>query len=286
MFRESAEKEQELYQSVARAGTLLLQIGDAANKQDETKSSSNCSFVKSCEIDEDRPKQVILQEEQAQNDQQSVPSLGKPMQERTVGIEEPSNLSEELELNVRIQGMSLTEALADAQRSLSSSPGRTESIKSEDYVYVDESQDSGPMISPETSQNNLAKAEYESIIGSSYKEIASCIGESSDILYKELETEAIHSSPLKDPSSSRRKMSDGTVGSSSEVSGPSNGSVEQGTVSDKWEIGFRQFMACVLSEPSLVDFFEQRYDLKDALDKAKHDGLQTCSKSTDDSLID
>ena len=289
LFRESADKEQELYQAVARAGTLLLQIGDAARQEEETKSSSDSSFVKSYEIDEDKPvsseqQSVFSTQTQLPNsatrvrssDQQSI----KPDNSETSPND---NIPDDLGLNIRVQGMTLAEALADAQRSLSSSPGRAESIKSEDYVYVDDSQES--KASSEISQNNFARTEYEGMIGSSYKEIASCIGDSPEIIYKELETEATQSSPLKKSEKvAGQKVSDLTLRTSRVVPGASDTPVDSGTVSDKWKVGFRQFIACVLSEPSLVEFFEQRYDLKDALENAKSEGLQT--KSSDDSVLD
>lgn len=289
MFRESADKEQELYQAVARAGTLLLQIGDAANEDDETRSYSNPSFGKCCEAGSDSHLPIQATDNQPHNELHDSASFGK------LAVEKPddtgltmsggSRMPEDLGLNVRVQGMTLAEALADAQRSLSSSPGRTESIKSEDYVYVNESQESGSRTSPETSQENVGKTEYEATVGSSYKEIASCIGESPDSLYKEFGNETTQSSPLSRPGNLMvQRTSERSIGASAVVSERPSSTGDPGTVSDKWSVGFRQFIACVLSEPSLVEFFEQRYDIKNELDRASSESL--LSKSPDDSTLD
>ena len=273
LFRESADKEQELYQAVARAGTLLLQIGDAANQEDPPRPSSESSLGKSCESDDYRPMRVDFTKKPLDSDQQGFSLVGKQVASDSDASSNDIIIADEPELNVQVQGMTLTEALADAQRSLSSSPGRDENVKSEDYVYVDNGQEY--RTSPAVSQN-VAKADYDGMTGSSYKDIASCIGQAPDVLYKEDENETAKSS----------KSLELPIETSSCRPRTANATTDPGTVSDKWEVGFRQFIACVLSEPALSEFFEKRYDLKAILDKAKHEGLQTCTTSMDDSVLD
>jgi len=274
LFRESADKEQELYQAVARAGTLLLQIGDAANQEDPPRPSSESSFGKSCESDDYRPMRVDFSKKTLDSDQQGLSLVGKQAASDSDASLNDVIIADEPELNVQVQGMTLTEALADAQRSLSSSPGRDESVKSEEYVYVNSGQEY--RTSPAVSQNGVAKADYGGMTGSSYKDIASCIGEAPNVMYKGDESETAKSS----------KSLELTIETSSCKPRTANATTDPGTVSDKWEVGFRQFIACVLSEPALSEFFEKRYDLKAILDKAKHEGLQTCTTSMDDSMLD
>ena len=262
LFRESADKEQELYQAIARAGTLLLQIGDAANQDVVSEAPSESSFVKSYGADDCKSK-------------------GSTDKTGDSDVSSSDICPDEPKLNIQVQGMTLTEALADAQRSLSSSPGKDESVKSEEYVYVDDSEEDRT-----SSQSNIARAEYEGMTGSSYKEIASCIGQSPEMMYKEIEPEA-QSSPLKIcKDDTKERVSQLSIRISSSSSETSTAPADPGGVSDTWAVGFSQFIACVLSEPALAEFFEQRYDLKDTLDKAKNEGLQALSKSLDDSMLE
>ena len=304
-----------MYQAVARAGTLLLQIGDAAS-QDENSTSASDLASASKQLDfsgnvESKgttlafdPKQestdVKLIDPAAREtdatargddiverqDDQSIlkqamdarPELA-PKADGSISPASPrSDSPEDLELRVAVRGMSLTEALADAQRSLTSSPGRTESIKSDDFVYVDSNNEAM------TSANNLKRTESETVYGSSYKDIASCIGDSPEILYEDFESgisasvsseggETIMATPI---SIEKRETRVEPL--------PSQASGEVGAVNENWCIGYRQFIACVLSEPFLVEFFEQIYDLRDALQKAASEGIHGSSRSPDDSF--
>ena len=288
MFRESADKEQELYQAIARAGTLLLQIGDAAIKEDAPISPSETSFARTFVVDDCKPAQLNSSKKPASTGKQHLRLFSKHSLEKAVEFDGSSNdntIPDELELNIQVEGMTLTEALADAQRSLNPSPGHGEAIKCEDFVYVDDSHEEG--VSPEVSQSNFSRVEFEGMTGSSYKEIASCIGDSPEMIYREFENEATQSSSLQiSEESTKQRFLKHPLGASSSDYGISIAPSDPGTVSDKWEVGFRQFIACVLSEPALSEFFEQRYDLRDILDKAKSEGLQTCQKSLDESLLD
>lgn len=315
MFRESSDQEQELYQAVARAGTLLLQIGDAAS-QDENGTSASDLASASKQLDfsgnvESKSVTLAFDEKQgssdvkllelaaresdaaargddisARQDDQHIlkqamdagPELAPKAEESISSASPRSESPEDLELRVAVRGMSLTEALADAQRSLTSSPGRTESIKSDDFVYVDSSNEAM------TPGKNLKKTESETVYGSSYKDIASCIGDSPEILYEDFESgilasvsseggETIMATPI---SIEKRATRVEPL--------PSHASGDVGAINENWCIGYRQFIACVLSEPLLVEFFEQTYDLRDALQKAASEGMHGSSRSPDDSF--
>lgn len=278
-----------MYQAIARAGTLLLQIGDAAKTEDISRSPTASSFTGSFVVDDCKPTELNSCKKPANTAKQKLGIFSKHSIEKAVDFDDSSSndnpILDEPELNVQVQDMTLTEALADAQRSLTSSPGHDEAIKGEDYVYVGDSKEERTSL--EVSQSNVARAEYEGMTGSSYKEIASCIGESPEMIYREIENEAAQSSSLQiSEESAKQRLSKRPLGASSSDSGTSIAPSDPGTVSDKWEVGFRQFIACVLSEPALSEYFEQRYDLKGILDKAKIEGLQTYQKSLDESLLD
>ena len=290
MFRESSEKEQELYQAVARAGTLLLQIGDASCQENQEYVSSSVEWP----VNEPRDSKAVQRNssDKLLNTSGSVKSSGETSltknalssgeTEKAGGSDTSASdnvTPEELELNVAVRGMTLAEALADAQRSLSSSPGHTESVKSEDYVYVDDSQGSEPRISPEASQANLGSAELEAV-GSSYKEVASCLEESSEIPHPYIGTESASIKCAADSENAAETELKYEVKPSSDRI-PSNVTAQK-----NWIICFRQFVACVLSEPCLVEFFEQPYNLDEALGKAVAEGMRRSISTGDDSLLE
>lgn len=47
---------------------------------------------------------------------------------------------------------------------------------------------------------------------------------------------------------------------------------QAGTVDYDWRIRYRQFLACMLSEPILIEYFEKPFNLIGAIEKYKHDG--------------
>eukprot|EP00794_Sanderia_malayensis_P016811 gene16811-18507_t len=273
LFRETRDKEQELYQAVARAGTILLQIGDAVsqecNEDQQTADTGSPIKMFQLETNEDNDDEVsglgLIDEtgskEDLNPDQSQDTNLANPTNPTN-----PTNPVEDIGLNVAVKGISLTDALADAQRSATSSPCKPESIPSDDYFYVSDS---------------LQKEAMDDVrlCGSSYKELATSFGReemfdknieltSLDIVSNSSGVSSVRPKNLKMP----RPMS--------------SASIESTAMCDKWRIRYRQFIACVLSEPSLVEFFEGTHDLADVLQKAKNEGLQSCSRSPGNRLLD
>ena len=62
--------------------------------------------------------------------------------------------------------------------------------------------------------------------------------------------------------STPKKVSSGSHSSSTSGAGP-----EAGTLDRDWRIRYRQFLACMLSEPVLIDYFEKPFEMSEALEK-------------------
>ena len=177
-------------------------------------------------------------------------------------------------LNVAVKEMSLADALAEAQRSLSSSPGNSGSVKSDDYIFVGNQERNGA--------GQLEVDQGENLVGSSYKEIDWDFGENNS--YSDLGVSPMGSSPAKcDAENGRHNQSTidksshlprpKTLQSSPKVTHPSSSSSQAGLVNQEWKIRYKQFVSCVLSEPTLVEYFEQEHDLSEVLKRVKTEGL-------------
>ena len=122
-------------------------------------------------------------------------------------------------------------------------------------------------------QNKPEASGSDTLYGSSYKHIGSFIEEPGDF-----GSDDLASGDMTDAGASKDIAIDAAPKSRpSSLEMPrisSNASLETGLVNDKWRITYKQFIACVLSEPDLMDFFEETHNLTEALHMAKNEGMQ------------
>lgn len=285
LFRE-LPNEQQMYQAIAAVGNILLKLGEFGEEHGATTpvdinapknvSDSN-DFEKSSES-RSLPEGVTTSSELAAStalpkDSNIVNSYDSEKSSESASLPEGVTASSELASSALLK-----EVLADAaQSSESSLSSPVRSTTGDDYVLV---QNDDGFSSPE----NLDVDRDE-------------VSENLSNLYLKLEntkiTSASASSTSENPgdiSASGYNVNIPGLGDVSAVFEPDAGSSEAelqdldgrqspGVIDSHWSISFEQFLASMLTEPYLVNYFEQQIDVLERLKRLKTEGINSFKAS-------
>lgn len=290
LFRD-LPNEQELYKAIASVGTLLLNLGELSAPDTRFENSSNL-----CNSTVDNPS-----------------TLSKPVGDNSSNRPEPvhsmSNHLDSSNSSHRLLGQSpssgsplsdsgsvqrrLCEALADAatdcspgsrernanddefirvgsEDSLLSSP---EVIDLDDEAKLNVQIDSDRMLSATSEKTTISsdRAPCDSETFTNGHEVSDHSAKDSETLTKTVENLTDHECE-KDGSSSFERVGNGTrdVKESEETERRRS----TGNVDPYWCITFEQFLASVLTEPLLVEYFEEQTNIEEIINTVKTEGVR------------
>lgn len=285
LFRE-LPNEQQMYQAIAAVGNILLKLGEFGEEYGATtpvdintpKNVANGSDFEKSSESTSLPEGVTTSSELASSsgllkDSNIVDSYDSEKSSESASLPEGVTTSSELTSSALLK-----EVLADAaQSSESSLSSPVRSTTGDDYVLV---QNDDGFSSPE----NLDVDRNE-------------VSENLSNLYLRLENTKITSASanttlenLGNASTSGYNVSIPGLGDVSGVFEPEVGSSDTelqdidgrespGLIDSHWSISFEQFLASMLTEPYLVNYFEQQIDVLDRLKRLKTEGINSFKAS-------
>ena len=247
-------KEQELYHAIATVGTLLLQIGEVGKKFYMQREGDGGAIV-------EKTRQLSINESATKTEgpdsgisSETASAQKSPDQDSTSQSPEKSpdqdSTAQDPEKSPDQESTNQSTENSPDQKSANDSPkkspDRDSTNQSPESLPCQDSANRSPEKSPDQD-----KATNES-----------------------LAEQAIEQEGAK----SHDEMS------ASELSSAQSMSTSPSLVDMYWSITFEQFLASMLTEPALVEFFEERRDLSETIDKFRNRRLYDRSNSTASSM--
>ena len=303
LFRD-LPNEQEMYKAIASVGTLLLNLGELTSDNPRHEPDLTESTERSPKLSDCSPMSSYSSE--IPEKLEGINSGGAPGQ----GCDSTSNVSDTSCPQAR-----LYEALADAAASIgSSSTSRDGSPTEDDYVRVGSEEG---LSSPELIELDEESAAAGHTAGTSgeftetSEDLTEAYGKFTNAFEKLRETPETFpessgrpngsgdNEDLENLKTARKAECEIPLKSNEETAGSIDDTAQSGrleprltqkrrssgAVDSSWLITFEQFLASVLTEPLLVQYFEEETDIEDVINTVKTEGVRNFVRDPRRSLI-